>query len=155
MVISFFKNKLFNSADSKQFSDNNGDKEGIINLMALLVEASSVDGKIDDIESSKIIEIISKYFKIEKNIINEYYNQAYLKQKENTSFHNFTSKIHKTYSHRQKIDILEMLWEVVLVNKKIHDFESSLMRRICGLLHLKDVDSGMVRKKIIKKLQLD
>mgnify|MGYP001166306627 CR=1 FL=1 len=155
MVISFFKNKLFNSADSKQFSDNNGDKEGIINLMALLVEASSVDGKIDDIESSKIIEIISKYFKIEKNIINEYYNQAYLKQKENTSFHNFTSKIHKTYSHRQKIDILEMLWQVILIDKEIHDYESNLMRRVCGLLHLKDIENGTAKKKALKKLQMD
>ena len=72
MVISFFKNKLFNSSDSKQFSDSNGDKEGIINIMALLLEASSIDGKNDDIERLKVNELISKYFQIDKEIINKY-----------------------------------------------------------------------------------
>ena len=47
-----------------------------------------------------------------------------------------------------------MLWEVVLVNKDLHDFESSLMRRICGLLHLKDTDNGIVKKRAMKKLNL-
>ena len=46
-----------------------------------------------------------------------------------------------------------MLWEIVLVNKDIDDYESSFMRRICGLLHLKDVDSGLIKNKIKKKLK--
>ena len=71
----------------------------------------------------------------------------------NTSFHNFTSKIHKKYNYSEKLEILEMLWEVILVNKIVDDFESNFMRRISGLLHIKDVDSGLVKNKIKKKLE--
>jgi len=152
MIINFFKKKSHNSSDQKKINDN---REGIINIMALLLEASSIDGKIDDIERLKVNELISKYFQIDKEIINKYYSEALMKQKENTSFHNFTSKIHKNYTYKQKIDILEMLWEVVLINKEIHDYESNLMRRVCGLLHLKDIENGTAKKKALKKLQMD
>ena len=123
--------------------------------MALLLEASSIDGRIDDIERLKVIELISKYFQINIEISNQYYSRALQKQKENTSFHNFTSEIHKNYTYKQKIDILEMLWQVILIDKKIHDYESNLMRRVCGLLHLKDIENGTAKKKALKKLQMD
>ena len=48
-----------------------------------------------------------------------------------------------------------MLWEVILVNKEIHDYESNLMRRVCGLLHLKDIENGIAKKTAIKKLQMN
>ena len=48
-----------------------------------------------------------------------------------------------------------MLWEVVLINKEIHDYESNLMRRVCGLLHLKDIENGMAKKRALKKLRMD
>ena len=47
-----------------------------------------------------------------------------------------------------------MLWFVVLVDKIEHDFESNLMRRICGLLYIRDVDSGKIRKKVREKLNI-
>ena len=152
MIINFFKKKFHNSSDHKKINDNH---EGIINIMALLLEASSIDGKIDDIERLKVIELISKYFQINKEISNQYYSRALQKQKENTSFYNFTSEIHKNYTYKQKIDILEMLWQVILIDKEIHDYESNLMRRVCGLLHLKDIENGTAKKKALKKLQMD
>ena len=47
-----------------------------------------------------------------------------------------------------------MLWEVIMINRDIDDFESNLMRRISGLLHIKDVDSGLVKQKVKDKLQI-
>ena len=82
MIINFFKKKSDNSSDQKKINDN---REGIINIMALLLEASSIDGRIDESERLKVNELISKYFQIDKEIINEFYNKALSQQKENTS----------------------------------------------------------------------
>ena len=90
---------------------------------------------------------------MDEQTLNKYYQEAVLLQEDSSSFHNFTSKIHKKYNYSQKIDILEMLWEIVLVNKDIDDYESSFMRRISGLLHMKDVDSGLIKNKVKKKLK--
>ena len=151
MVVEFIKNRFFQSDNVKEIDKNRDDT---INIIALLIEASAIDGKIDDDEKLKIIDMVSQYFKVNKEEADTLYKEAHIKQEESTSFHSLTSKIHQTYSYKEKINILEMLWEVVLVNKDLHDFESSLMRRICGLLHLKDTDNGIVKKRAMKKLNL-
>tara|TARA_Y100000590_G_scaffold328292_1_gene372821 strand:+ start:5929 stop:6387 length:459 start_codon:yes stop_codon:yes gene_type:complete len=151
MVVKFIKNRFFQSDNVKEIDKNRDDT---INIIALLIEASAIDGRIDDDEKLKIIDMVSQYFKVNREEADTLYKEARIKQEESTSFHSFTSKIHQTYSYKEKINILEMLWEVVLVNKDLHDFESSLMRRICGLLHLKDTDNGIVKKRAMKKLNL-
>jgi len=150
MITNFFKKKLKKKEDLKKNSFNDND---IINVMALLLEVSLIDGNIEKLEKTKIFEVISRYFSLDEQTLNKYYQEAVLLQEDSSSFHNFTSKIHKKYNYSQKIDILEMLWEIVLVNKDIDDYESSFMRRISGLLHLKDVDSGLIKNKVKKKLK--
>ena len=44
-----------------------------------------------------------------------------------------------------------MLWEVVLTDGVEHDYESNLMRRICGLFYIKDIDSGKAKKRVLEK----
>jgi uncharacterized tellurite resistance protein B-like protein len=34
----------------------------------------------------------------------------------------------------------------------LHDLEASLMRRLAGLLHVSDRDSGLARKRVIARL---
>ena len=150
MITNFFKKKLKKKEDLKKNSFNDND---IINVMALLLEVSLIDGNIEKLEKTKIFEVISRYFSLDEQTLNKYYQEAVLLQEDSSSFHNFTSKIHKKYNYSQKIDILEMLWEIVLVNKDIDDYESSFMRRISGLLHMKDVDSGLIKNKVKKKLK--
>ena len=147
MILKFFKDKKQNS-ELKE--DNN---EDTINVIALLIEASSIDDNIEKIEIDKIIKIFCKNFDLNQETAKKYYNEAIIVKENNTSFHNFTSKIHKKYNYSEKLEILEMLWEVILVNKIVDDFESNFMRRISGLLHIKDVDSGLVKNKIKKKLE--
>ena len=65
--------------------------------------------------------------------------------------HSFTSKINKLFNDKKKINLLEILWEIVLVYGQIHDFESSLVRRLSGLLYISDVDCGNAKKRSISK----
>ena len=43
------------------------------------------------------------------------------------------------------------MWEIVLADGKIHDFESNLIRRLSGLLYVSDVDCGNAKKTSLKK----
>ena len=53
-----------------------------------------------------------------------------------------------------KKDIIEHLWKVIISDNTVDQYESNLMRRISGLLHIKDVDSGLVKQKVKDKLQI-
>jgi uncharacterized tellurite resistance protein B-like protein len=48
--------------------------------------------------------------------------------------------------------MIEMLWEVAYADGKVHDFEASLVRRVSGLIHVSDRDSGTARKKVLARL---
>ena len=50
-------------------------------------------------------------------------------------------------------NLIEALWEIVLSDGKIHDFESNLIRRLAGLLYISDVNSGNAKKRALDKNQ--
>ena len=41
-----------------------------------------------------------------------------------------------------KIKLIEVLWEIILADNEIHDFETNLIRRLAGLLYISDVECG-------------
>ena len=90
MIKSFFKKNIFSSKEQSSHSD---DIDEIVNIIALLIEASSIDGIIENTEIVKVKEMISRYFKLDKNHIDNCYDKAKSIQSDSTSFHNFTSKI--------------------------------------------------------------
>ena len=67
------------------------------------------------------------------------------------SLHYYTSFINKNFDDDKKLLLIEALWEIVLSDGKIHDFESNLIRRIAGLLYISDVNSGNARKRALDK----
>ena len=79
-------------------------------------------------------------------------NEA-IRNKNNTkSLHYYTSFINKNFSEERKLLLIEVLWEIVLSDGKIHDYESNLIRRLAGLLYISDVNSGNARKKALNKI---
>ena len=44
------------------------------------------------------------------------------------------------------------MWEVILLDENVHDYETSLIRRLCGLLYISDVDSGNAKKRALDNL---
>jgi uncharacterized tellurite resistance protein B-like protein len=46
-----------------------------------------------------------------------------------------------------------MLWEVVYADGVEHPYESSLMRRVTGLLHVSDQQSGAARQRVLERLR--
>ena len=76
-----------------------------------------------------------------------------IKNKNNSkSLHYYTSFINKNFSEERKLLLIEVLWEIVLSDGKVHDYESNLIRRLAGLLYISDVNSGNARKKALNKI---
>jgi uncharacterized tellurite resistance protein B-like protein len=56
--------------------------------------------------------------------------------------------------YEDRVDLMEMLWEVVYADGVLDDMEANMMRRVAGLLYVDDVDSGTARKRAMAKLGL-
>ena len=44
-----------------------------------------------------------------------------------------------------RLKIIEILWKIVYSDGTSDDYESNLIRRICGLLYISDKDNGIIR----------
>ena len=140
--------KIFESANNKLDEKNSHNYELTL-LCGIMIEAAYTDGEISDEEIIKIKETLKIIFIDELEEINEVLDKCLKEINEPKSLHFFTSKINKFYNEDKKLMLIEKLWEIVLSDGKVHDFESNLIRRLAGLLYISDFNCGKARKKAI------
>ena len=146
-----FKSFLNFFNESSSHKENNGNDDHLVVIGGLLVETASIDGKIDNSEIDKIKETLGNFFEVGEKKLSYIVDQSLEKADEPNSLHFFTSKINKEFEYKDKVKLIEILWEIILADGKIHDFESNLIRRLSGLLYVSDVDCGNAKKKSLKK----
>ena len=121
-------------------------------LCGIMIEAASIDGTIDKNEILKIQSSLIDLFHENSSEVEPILKSCLERHNESKSLHSYTSKINKLFSNEKKIILLEILWEIVLVDGKIHDFESNLIRRLSGLMYISDIDCGNTKKRALAKI---
>ncbi len=147
-MIKLLKN-FFESQSNNEKVDPNKD---LILLSGLMIEAADTDGFIDNNEVVKIKSILINTFKEDPEKVNIFVDDAIKNQDQSKSLHYYTSKINKEYTIQKKILLIETLWEILISDGKVHDYEANLIRRLAGLLYISDVDSGNAKKRALNKI---
>ena len=122
-------------------------------LSGLMIEAANIDGHVDQKEVNKISKVLIDTFHEEPSAVEAELKKCLNELGEHKPFHSFTSQINQSFSNEKKIILLEILWEIILEDGKVHDFESNLIRRLAGLLYISDVNCGNAKKRALKKSQ--
>ncbi len=124
----------------------NLDKESVIGISALLVHAAHIDEIYSAHEKELILNFIKSYL---RNIdANEILKKAEDIEKNSNQLLNYTNIIKKN-SVEIKKDIIEHLWKVIISDNSIDQYESNLMRRICGLIYFPDKECAEIKLKLI------
>tara|TARA_B100000123_G_scaffold187123_1_gene139519 strand:- start:234 stop:629 length:396 start_codon:yes stop_codon:yes gene_type:complete len=127
---------------------NKLDKKEITGMAALLIHAA----KIDEIYSEKEKKIVLNF--IQKNlddvsISEKLLNDAEKLEADSNQLLSFT-KIIKESDKELKKEIIEQLWKILISDNNVDQYESNLMRRICGLIYFSDKESGEIKMRVIK-----
>jgi len=147
-LLNILKN-ILNNQNSKQDKKDNKNLELLCGLM---IEAAYTDGHIDQGELNKIKNSLVNVFGEEIKEVELVLDEAVKNKNNSKSLHHYTSFINKNFDEDKKILLIETLWEIVLSDNEIHDFESNLIRRLSGLLYISDVNSGNARKRALDKI---
>ena len=143
--------KIFSSEINQDQEVKNND---IAILAGLLIEAANSDGKVTQDEVNQISSSLINVFKESPEEVKIALSRA-LDDKDNSrSLFFYTSKLNKSFSHEKKILLIEVLWEVILSDNEIHDFESNLLRRLAGLLYVSDIECGNAKKRAKERLKV-
>tara|TARA_B100001057_G_C22257661_1_gene721901 strand:- start:104 stop:517 length:414 start_codon:yes stop_codon:yes gene_type:complete len=123
--------------------DKNDD---LAKVTALLIHAAKIDEKFlkeeEEIIKSTLLKIGAENDDLE-NII-----KKGLKIEENSNqILDFTIEV-KNMDEKNKIKIIEALWQIIYSDKKADMYETNLMRRLAGLLYIDDIIMGKIKDKI-------
>jgi len=124
---------------------NKLDKESVIGITALLVHAANIDEMYSDHEKDLIKDFIKSYSNDDSDKI---LKKAEEIENNSNQLLNFTNII-KQKSMELKKDIIEHLWKVIISDKTVDQYESNLMRRICGLIYLPDKECAEIKLKLM------
>ena len=69
------------------------------------------------------------------------------KEEESNQIVEFTREI-KKYQMEFRLKIIEIIWKIVYSDGTNDNYESNLIRRICGLLYISDKDNGIIKMKV-------
>ena len=116
-------------------------------IIALLIHAAKIDENYTENEKKIIKKVIMDLNKINSNQADELLKLAEKKEEESNQIIEFTKEI-KKYSMEFKLKIVEIIWKIVYSDGTSDDYESNLIRRICGLLYISDKDNGIIKTKV-------
>ena len=143
-------NILKNFFEEKDTDTNDFDSLEL--LSGLMIEAANSDGHIETEEVDKISSLLINVFKENADDVKVKLQQAINNRNNSKSLFYYTSKINKIYSDEKKLLLIETLWEIVLSDGSLHDYESSLIRRLAGLMYISDVNSGNAKKRALNNI---
>ncbi len=144
-------NLLKNILNHKNSKDDEGDVKNLELICGLMIEAAYTDGTIGENELKKIKFSLINVFDEDAEEVDLVLDEAIKNKNNSKSLHYYTSFINKNFDSDKKLLLIEALWEIVLSDGEIHDFESNLIRRLAGLLYISDVNSGNARKRALNK----
>jgi len=122
------------------------DQKSIIGIAALLVHAAKIDEQYSDHEKILIKEFIKSYLKNSND--DEILKKAEEIEHNSNQLLNFTNLIKKNTTE-VKSDVIKHLWKIIISDNAINQYESNLMRRVCGLIYFPDKMCAEIKLKLL------
>ena len=127
-------------------TQENKDRKDIL-VASLLIHAAKIDEKYTANEKEIIKKALIDLKLIDTSKCDELLKQAEEKEKNSNQILEFTREIKKT-PMEFRFKIIEILWKIIYSDEIADNYESNLIRRICGLIYVSDKDSGEIKLKV-------
>ena len=139
-------NKFFQSFNENK--DKNDDHSFESDLYNLIYEIIIADHVISEQEINFASELIEFYFRIPTQSNKEQFNKLANQQHFNTDLSQFSYRLKTSLSYEQRMDVILICWQVLMVDGKEDQLEVSTVRKISTLLGLEDKDFILIRNRV-------
>ena len=134
---------LFNK-DNRNIKNDN-----LIKVSALLIHAAKIDENYS-IDEEKIIKETLLEIGANNENIDKIIEEGKKIEADSNQILEFTKEV-KNMDIDSKIKIIENLWRIIYSNNEADVYETSLMRRLAGLLYVDNITMGDIKNKIKKE----
>ena len=136
---------MFKNFFKKENKGNDNNKN--ILITSLLIHAAKIDDNYTNVEKEIIKKALISLNEITANEAEELIKKAEKKEQESNQIVEFSREVKKN-PMEFRLKIVEILWKIIYSDGTSDNYESNLIRRVCGLLYISDKDSGMIKLKM-------
>jgi uncharacterized tellurite resistance protein B-like protein len=115
---------------------------------ALLVHASVIDGQISDLERDRLQAALMQRFDLDQAAAKELVTAATQAEQEAVDLYRFTSLLNRCLDENGRLQIIEMMWQVVYADGRVTEFEDNLIWRAADLLHVPSAARIALRQRV-------
>ncbi|MBA3581231.1 MAG: TerB family tellurite resistance protein [Gammaproteobacteria bacterium] len=109
---------------------------GRLAVAVLLTEVASADLEYEIGERDLIIDGMVRVFGISRDKAVRLVGRAKEIAGDAASRYAFVSELNDRYSHAQKLDLLEMLWQIAFADGRLDKYEEKMIKRLVDKLYL-------------------
>lgn len=121
---------------------------------ALLIEMTRADEEVKPEEQAAVMRAIRKAFGLPEQETVELVRLAEQEANDATCYRQFTALINQHFSKSQKVQVVEMLWEVAYADAEMEQYEEHLLRRLADLLYVPHSDFIRAKLRVQERLGL-
>ena len=143
-------NRFFKSFSEETSSDLENSFE--LDLYNLVYEIIIADHEITKEEIGLASNLIYFYFNLPQENNQKYLEELAQKEHFNTDLSQFAFRLKQTLSYQQRMDVILICWQVLMVDGKEDLLETSTVRTISSLLGLEDKDFILIRNRVKNSL---
>tara|TARA_A100001011_G_C13983403_1_gene704236 strand:+ start:51 stop:503 length:453 start_codon:yes stop_codon:yes gene_type:complete len=145
---------IFKKIDSPETSLNELtiDEKNLL-IASVLVECAKEDGEISSDEIVQIKKILSSKCKLDEENIKLVFDQAIDDSENRVELYSIIKKTREVFTNEEITDLFINMWEIILIDEIVDDYEASLMRRLVGLFHITDRESAEAKKIAMNKIK--
>ena len=133
----FFEQSIQDSSDqSRSSADNRVELAAAV----LMIEISLADSAIDHDELAIIKKALVGHFNIAVEQVDELIDLARREVDLAVSLHDFTRMLNDNLNASEKIQVIELLWQVAFADAVLDKYEEYYIRKIADLLYISHKD---------------
>lgn len=118
---------------------------------ALLVETASIDDAFDEKEREVVKRLLQERFGLAAAEAHRLLAEGQRSRDASAQLYGFARAIKERLDPAERIEVVEMLWEVALADGALDPLEDTLLRRIGGLIDVPDRERGLARQRVLAR----
>lgn len=130
----FLIDKFLNSVEEH----NSPDTESLLQIATatLMLEVVRADFEIDPNEMIKVHQLLGQHFSLDETELARLIADANEHADKLVSLQHITRQLNDHFSEPEKIQVVEMMWQVVFADGNLDHYEEHLIRQVAELLYL-------------------
>lgn len=143
--------KFFQGLSDEEPSSEYTREDPRVAAAALFFHVVDADGVVEQVERDKVKELLGRSYGLDGAELKKLIDAGRQAEDESIDFYAFTSILKRHLDAEQRVQFIELLWELVYADGVREELEDNVVWRVAELLGVSDRDRVLMRQRVAER----